>query len=90
MGAKDRAWLARFAKSLIVSNGHAWTSDDDVAVKRALDALAHLPDAQLHIAGFADTLNRLTREAGALDLTIRVKEPSLEQLFLALVKGERS
>lgn len=53
---QHRAWLARFAKSLIVSNGHAWTSDDDVAVKRALDALAHLPDAQLHIAGFADTL----------------------------------
>ena len=41
-------------------------------------------------AAFADTLNRLTREAGAVDLTIRVKEASLEQLFLALVKGEHS
>ena len=41
-------------------------------------------------AGFADTLDRLTREAGAVDLTIRVKEASLEQLFLALVKGEHS
>ena len=41
-------------------------------------------------AAFADTLNRLTREAGAVDLTIRVEEASLEQLFLALVKGEHS
>jgi len=41
-------------------------------------------------AAFADTLDRLTREAGAVDLTIRVKEASLEQLFLALVKGEHS
>jgi len=41
-------------------------------------------------AGFAHTLDRLTREAGAVDLTIRVKEASLEQLFLALVKGEHS
>src|SRR5205807_8954915 len=38
-------------------------------------------------AGFADTLKRLTKEAGVVDLTIRVKEASLEQLFLALVKG---
>jgi ABC-2 type transport system ATP-binding protein len=37
-------------------------------------------------AAFADTLNRLTREAGAVDLTIRVTEASLEQLFLALVR----
>jgi ABC-2 type transport system ATP-binding protein len=39
-------------------------------------------------AGFADTLKRLTKEAGVVDLTVRVKEASLEQLFLALVKGE--
>jgi len=37
---------------------------------------------------FVDTLKRLTREAGSVDLTIRVQEASLEQLFLALVKGE--
>jgi len=37
-------------------------------------------------AAFADTLNRVTREAGAVGLTMRVKEASLEQLFLALVR----
>jgi ABC-2 type transport system ATP-binding protein len=41
-------------------------------------------------ASFADELNRQAREAGATDLTIRVKEASLEQVFLALVKGDRS
>jgi ABC-2 type transport system ATP-binding protein len=41
-------------------------------------------------ASFAETLDRQAREAGARDLTIRVKEASLEQLFLALVKGDRS
>jgi ABC-2 type transport system ATP-binding protein len=41
-------------------------------------------------ASFAETLHRQAREAGARDLTIRVKEASLEQLFLALVKGDRS
>jgi ABC-type multidrug transport system ATPase subunit len=41
-------------------------------------------------ASFAETLNRQAREAGATDLTIRVKEASLEQVFLALVKGDRS
>jgi ABC-2 type transport system ATP-binding protein len=41
-------------------------------------------------ATFAEELNRQTREAGATDLTIRVKEASLEQLFLAYVKGDRS
>ena len=41
-------------------------------------------------AGFAETLHRRAGEAGAPDLTIRVKEASLEQLFLALVKGDRS
>jgi ABC-2 type transport system ATP-binding protein len=40
-------------------------------------------------ASFAETLNQQAREAGATDLTIRVKEASLEQLFLALVKGGR-
>ncbi|HET8851099.1 MAG TPA: ATP-binding cassette domain-containing protein [Ktedonobacteraceae bacterium] len=41
-------------------------------------------------ASFAKTLNRQAREAGAPDLTIQVKEASLEHLFLALVKGDRS
>ncbi|UKA58014.1 ABC transporter ATP-binding protein [Arthrobacter sp. FW306-2-2C-D06B] len=41
-------------------------------------------------AGFAETLNRQAAEAGAPDLTIRVREASLEQLFLALLKGDRS
>lgn len=41
-------------------------------------------------ASFAEELNRQAREAGAPDLTIRVQEASLEQLFLALVKGDRS
>jgi ABC-2 type transport system ATP-binding protein len=41
-------------------------------------------------ASFAEELDRQAREAGATDLTIRVKEASLEQLFLALVKGDRS
>lgn len=50
-------------------------------------------DRTLHIAcpaSFAETLDRLAREAGATDLAIRVKEASLEQVFLALVKGDRS
>jgi len=50
-------------------------------------------DLALHIASpatFAEELNRQAREAGATDLTIRVKEASLEQVFLALVKGDRS
>ena len=37
---------------------------------------------------FAETLKQQAREAGAPDLIIRVKEVSLEQLFLALVKGD--
>ncbi|MBO0793305.1 MAG: ATP-binding cassette domain-containing protein [Ktedonobacteraceae bacterium] len=41
-------------------------------------------------ASFAETLNQQAREAGATGLTIQVKEASLEQLFLALVKGDRS
>lgn len=40
-------------------------------------------------AGFAETLVQRAREAGIPDLIIRVKEASLEQLFLALVKGDR-
>jgi ABC-2 type transport system ATP-binding protein len=39
-------------------------------------------------AGFAETLNRMAKEAGAPALTIRVREASLEQLFLALIKGD--
>ena len=53
---QHRAWLSRFAKGLIVSHGYAWTSDDDITVKRALDSLAHLPDTEIHIEGFADSL----------------------------------
>ncbi|UKA64587.1 ABC transporter ATP-binding protein [Arthrobacter sp. FW306-04-A] len=52
-----------------------------------------LEDHALRIAcpaGFAETLNRQAREAGVPALTIRVKEASLEQLFLALVKGDRT
>ena len=41
-------------------------------------------------ASFAEELNQQAREAGATDLTIQVKQPSLEQLFLALVKGGHS
>jgi ABC-2 type transport system ATP-binding protein len=41
-------------------------------------------------ATFAEELNRQAREAGAEDLTIRVKEASLEQVFLAFVKGDRA
>lgn len=40
-------------------------------------------------ASFAETLNRKASEAGVTDLAIRVKEGSLEELFLALVKGDR-
>ena len=40
-------------------------------------------------ASFAETLDRQASEAGVTDLAIRVKEGSLEQLFLALVKGDR-
>jgi ABC-2 type transport system ATP-binding protein len=50
-------------------------------------------DHALHIAcsaSFAEELSWQAREAGATDVTIRVKEASLEQLFLALVKGGRS
>ena len=41
-------------------------------------------------ASFAEELTRQAREAGATDLTIQVKEASLEQAFLALMKGDRS
>ncbi|WAH98187.1 ABC transporter ATP-binding protein [Arthrobacter sp. MMS18-M83] len=41
-------------------------------------------------ARFAETLGRRAKEAGVPDLIIRVKEASLEKLFLALVKGDRS
>ncbi|BAS16313.1 bacitracin transport ATP-binding protein BcrA [Arthrobacter sp. Hiyo8] len=41
-------------------------------------------------AEFAETLNQQAREAGAPDLTIRVREASLEQLFLALLKGDHA
>lgn len=40
-------------------------------------------------SGFAETLDRKVREAGAPHLAIRVREASLEQLFLALLKGDR-
>jgi hypothetical protein len=40
-------------------------------------------------ASFAEALDRQAREAGVTDLTIRVKEASLEQVFLALVRGDR-
>jgi type IV secretion system protein TrbE len=53
---QHRAWLARFAKTLMVSHGYSWSSDDDVTVKRALDSLAHLPDAEIHMEGFADSV----------------------------------
>ncbi|HXN15125.1 MAG TPA: hypothetical protein VN878_02030, partial [Usitatibacter sp.] len=77
---QHRTWLARFAKSLIVSNAYAWSSDDDMTVKRALDALAHLPDREVHIAGFADTLGseQLRRE-----LAPWLKGGSLGHLFSA-------
>lgn len=59
-----RAWLARFAKTLIEANGYQWTADDDVAVKRALDALATLPEDQVCIDALADSLGseRLRRQ----------------------------
>ena len=41
-------------------------------------------------ASYADTLNREAREAGAAGLTIRAGEASLEEQFLALLKGDRS
>ncbi len=41
-------------------------------------------------ASFAETLNQESREAGATGLTIRAREASLEQLFLALLKGDRA
>ncbi|MBT8163786.1 MULTISPECIES: ABC transporter ATP-binding protein [Arthrobacter] len=40
-------------------------------------------------AGFDKALDRQARETGVTNLTIRVEQPSLEQLFLALVKGQR-
>ena len=61
-----RAWLARFAKTLMEANGYQWTADDDVAVKGALDALAHLPEDQVCIAAFNDSIGmeRLRRQLG--------------------------
>ncbi|HEX4715600.1 MAG TPA: ATP-binding cassette domain-containing protein, partial [Ktedonobacteraceae bacterium] len=41
-------------------------------------------------ASFAEELNRQAREAGATNLTIHAREASLEEVFLALVKGDRS
>jgi ABC-2 type transport system ATP-binding protein len=64
-------------------------------VTRIADGAGHAvtrEDRTLRIscpAGFAETLDRQAREAGVSDLAIRVKEASLEQLFLALVKEER-
>jgi type IV secretion system protein VirB4 len=57
---QHRAWLARFAKTLLVSHGYDWSSEDDISVKRALDSLAHLPDGEVHIQGFADSLGSET------------------------------
>jgi ABC-2 type transport system ATP-binding protein len=41
-------------------------------------------------ARYANTLNQQAREAGATGLTIRTREANLEQLFLALLKGDHS
>lgn len=41
-------------------------------------------------ASCAETLIRQAREAGATDLTVRVREASLEERFLALVTGDPS
>jgi ABC-2 type transport system ATP-binding protein len=65
----------------------------DVVVRIAGDAgyAVTREDGVLRIpcsAGFAETLNRMAGETGAPDLTLRVREASLEQLFLALIKGD--
>jgi ABC-2 type transport system ATP-binding protein len=39
-------------------------------------------------ASFAEELNRRAREAGATRIAIRAKEASLEERFLAMLKGE--
>jgi ABC-type multidrug transport system ATPase subunit len=41
-------------------------------------------------ASYVDTLNQQARDAGATGVTFRTREASLEQLFLALLKGDRS
>ncbi|MDQ0028545.1 ABC transporter ATP-binding protein [Arthrobacter bambusae] len=57
------------------ASGYACTQDDD-ALRISC------------AAGFAQILNRQAGEAGVTDLAIQVKDASLEQLFLALVKGD--
>jgi ABC-2 type transport system ATP-binding protein len=74
--AEDAVQLDLVAR--IVSEAHYAVTREDHALRIACPA------------SFAEILNRQAREAGAPDLTIRVKEASLEQLFLALVKGDRS
>ncbi|GHO81902.1 ABC transporter ATP-binding protein [Ktedonobacter sp. SOSP1-85] len=78
---------------LVVEAGDAMQLDLVARIVSEADYVVTREDRTLHIAcpaTFAETLNRQAREAGATNLTIRVKEASLEQLFLALVKGDRS
>jgi ABC-2 type transport system ATP-binding protein len=76
VGAEDAVQLDLVAR-IVSEDGYA-VAREDHALRIACPA------------GFAETLNRQARQAGAPDLTIRVKDASLEQLFLALVKGDRS
>ncbi len=39
-------------------------------------------------ASFAEALDRRAREVGATHIAIRTKEASLEELFLAMLKGD--
>lgn len=87
------------ARDLLARSGELVVEAED-AVRREL--VARIADGAGYVvtreervvriacpASFAKTLDRQASEAGVTDLAIRVKEGSLEQLFLALVKGDR-
>lgn len=77
---------------LMVEAGDAMQLDLVARIVSETDHVVTRKDRTLRIVcppTFAETLDRQAREAGALDLTVHVKEASLEQLFLALVKGDR-
>ena len=97
---EGRALFCGSAKDLLAQRVELSIEPKDAVQRELITAVANqagyavTQEAQtLRIAcpaAFADTLKCLANEAGVVGLTIRVQEASLEQIFLALVKGEQS
>src|SRR5438552_14762733 len=76
---------------LIIEAEEATQLDLVVRIATAAGYTVTQQDRSLRIvcpASFAEELNRRAREAGATRITIRAKEASLEERFLAMLKGE--